>query len=127
MGLSWAAHFHSAAKGSCSDPRTGHCEMNLRTAPNPGHISNLKINLLSLLCCVDVQPVDPLELWDTPPFEPSVDRKKDMLFHGRGVSDDKGGLLQPIHVRCWLAAPPPYALTLRMHLTGGSETGVSAG
>lgn len=46
----------------------------------------------------DVQPVDPLELWDTPPFEPHVDLEKDMLFHGRGVSDDKGGLLQPIHV-----------------------------
>ena len=46
----------------------------------------------------DVQPVDPLELWDAPPFEPTVDRQKEMLFHGRGVSDDKGGLLQPIHV-----------------------------
>ena len=51
------------------------------------------------VCHADVQPVDPLQLWDTPPFEPTVDRKKDMLFRGRGVSDDKGGLMQPIHVR----------------------------
>lgn len=50
------------------------------------------------MCHADVQPVDPLDLWDTPPFEPTVDRKKDKLFRGRGVSDDKGGLLQPIHV-----------------------------
>ena len=35
----------------------------------------------------DVQPVDPLDLWDTPPFEPTV--KGDLLF-GRGTSDDKG-------------------------------------
>ena len=55
----------------------------------------------------DVQPVDPLELWDTPPFEPEVDRKDKMLFHGRGVSDDKGGLLQPIHVG---SSPPSLGI-----------------
>lgn len=65
-----------------------------------------------------MQPVDPLELWDTPPFEPIVDRKDKMLFHGRGVSDDKGGLLQPIHVGSYLLpwvfqhpVGPSYALT----------------
>jgi acetylornithine deacetylase/succinyl-diaminopimelate desuccinylase-like protein len=35
----------------------------------------------------DVQPVDPLELWDTPPFEPTVRNEK--LF-ARGATDDKG-------------------------------------
>lgn len=35
----------------------------------------------------DVQPVDPLDLWHTPPFEPAV--KEDFLY-GRGASDDKG-------------------------------------
>lgn len=43
----------------------------------------------------DVQPVDPLNLWNSPPFEPYV---QGGYFHGRGVDDDKGGLLQPIHV-----------------------------
>ncbi len=49
---------------------------------------------------VDVQPVDPLELWTTPPFEPTLQRKGkgQGFFSGRGVSDDKGGLLQPIQV-----------------------------
>lgn len=42
----------------------------------------------------DVQPADPLHLWHTPPFEPLL---KDGYFYGRGVDDDKGGLLQPIH------------------------------
>ena len=37
----------------------------------------------------DVQPVDPLDEWDTPPFEPSV-RGNDL--YGRGASDDKGQL-----------------------------------
>jgi acetylornithine deacetylase/succinyl-diaminopimelate desuccinylase-like protein len=35
----------------------------------------------------DVQPVDPLELWDNPPFEPVI---KDGIIYARGSSDDKG-------------------------------------
>jgi acetylornithine deacetylase/succinyl-diaminopimelate desuccinylase-like protein len=35
----------------------------------------------------DVQPPEPLELWDTPPFEPNL---KDGKLFARGVGDDKG-------------------------------------
>jgi acetylornithine deacetylase/succinyl-diaminopimelate desuccinylase-like protein len=37
----------------------------------------------------DVQPVDPLELWDSPPFEPVI---KGTKIYGRGTCDDKGQL-----------------------------------
>lgn len=41
----------------------------------------------------DVQPVDPVELWISPPFEPTV---ADNRVRARGASDDKGNMLPPI-------------------------------
>ena len=42
----------------------------------------------------DVQPVEPLELWDSPPFEPTV---RDRKIFARGSVDDKGQLF--LHVK----------------------------
>ncbi|MGH2523641.1 MAG: M20/M25/M40 family metallo-hydrolase, partial [Anaerolineales bacterium] len=43
----------------------------------------------------DVQPPEPLELWDSPPFQPTL---RDGVLYARGVSDDKG------HIQCRLSA-----------------------
>ena len=50
----------------------------------------------------DVQPVDPLELWRTDPFDPTIDGD---LLRARGASDDKGQLLfHLLGLRAHLAA-----------------------
>ncbi|MCY4290825.1 MAG: dipeptidase [Roseovarius sp.] len=42
----------------------------------------------------DVQPVDPLEQWHTPPFEPCLqETSQGQVIRGRGSSDDKGQLM----------------------------------
>jgi len=43
----------------------------------------------------DVQPPDPIERWQNPPFSPTV---RDGRLYARGVSDDKGPMLIPIAV-----------------------------
>ena len=44
----------------------------------------------------DVQPVEPLDLWDSPPFEPEV---RDGKIYARGADDDKGQLF--MHVKAF--------------------------
>ncbi|MDK1383884.1 M20/M25/M40 family metallo-hydrolase [Sinorhizobium sp. 8-89] len=43
----------------------------------------------------DVQPVDPLNLWDAPPFEPAIKEVEPgrKIITGRGTADDKGQLM----------------------------------
>ena len=62
-------------------------------------------------CHYDVQPVDPLDLWDAPPFDPVVRAGR---FVGRGVADDKGQLvmhLSAIEAMRTARLAPPVNLT----------------
>ncbi|HEY0493578.1 MAG TPA: dipeptidase [Candidatus Dormibacteraeota bacterium] len=69
----------------------------------------------------DVQPVDPLDLWKSPPFEP---RQQDGLLFGRGSSDDKGQIAihwQAIHAL--LSTSGELPLNLKVIAEGEEEIG----
>ncbi|HEX8930335.1 MAG TPA: dipeptidase [Actinomycetota bacterium] len=69
----------------------------------------------------DVQPVDPLDLWTTPPFEPTV---RDGCLYARGASDDKGQIhFQLAAVRHLLAADGGLPVNLKFFVEGEEEAG----
>ncbi len=77
----------------------------------------------TLLCYAhyDVQPPDPLDLWESPPFEP-VQRGEDL--YARGVSDDKGQLLiQVFAVESLLKAGDSLPVNVKFFIEGEEEIG----
>ena len=75
----------------------------------------------------DVQPVDPLELWVHPPFEPTVVEGPDgPELHARGAIDDKGNVaMHLLGVRAHLAATgrETPAVTVKLLVEGEEESG----
>jgi acetylornithine deacetylase/succinyl-diaminopimelate desuccinylase-like protein len=74
-----------------------------------------------LYCHYDVQPVDPLDLWETSPFEPF---QRDGRFVGRGVADDKGQLVMHLSaLEALRAAGRAPAVNLTFVFEGEEEYG----
>ena len=69
----------------------------------------------------DVQPVDPLDLWDTPPFKPVI---RDNCLFGRGASDDKGNMLAPIvAIEAFLKTNGSLPVNVKFFYEGQEEIG----
>jgi acetylornithine deacetylase/succinyl-diaminopimelate desuccinylase-like protein len=69
----------------------------------------------------DVQPEDPVELWDSPPYEMVI---KDGQIFGRGTSDDKGELLSRIQaVEAWLKTQGELPVRIKWVVEGEEEAG----
>ena len=68
----------------------------------------------------DVQPPDPLELWESDPFEPEI--RGDYLY-GRGTVDDKGQLYMLLSAARELARAGELPVNVRFCCDGEEETG----
>lgn len=73
----------------------------------------------------DVQPIDPLELWDRDPFDPEVqDTPNGKVIRARGSSDDKGQLMTFIEAcRAWKAVTGDLPGKITIFLEGEEESG----
>jgi acetylornithine deacetylase/succinyl-diaminopimelate desuccinylase-like protein len=68
----------------------------------------------------DVQPPAPLELWESPPFEPEI---RDGYLYGRGTADDKGQLYMLLGAARELARAGELPVNVRFCCDGEEEIG----
>jgi acetylornithine deacetylase/succinyl-diaminopimelate desuccinylase-like protein len=68
----------------------------------------------------DVQPPEPLELWESPPFEPEV---RDGYVYGRGAADDKGNAYLLLKAAQELARAQALPVNVRVAFDGEEEVG----
>ena len=68
----------------------------------------------------DVQPADPLNLWDSPPFEPVV---KDEKIYARGACDDKGQVYMHIKAFETMVATDSLPCNVKFMIEGEEEIG----
>ena len=68
----------------------------------------------------DVQPVDPLNLWDSPPFEPQI---KDGNIYARGASDDKGQMFMHVKALELMIKTNSLPCNVKFMIEGEEEVG----
>jgi acetylornithine deacetylase/succinyl-diaminopimelate desuccinylase-like protein len=73
----------------------------------------------------DVQPVDPIDLWDRDPFDPAIEQTaKGKVIRGRGSSDDKGQLMTFVEAcRAWKTVHGELPCKITFFFEGEEESG----
>lgn len=68
----------------------------------------------------DVQPADPIELWDTPPFEPTI---RDGKIYARGAADDKGQFYMHVKAFEYMVQQNELSCNIKFMIEGEEEVG----
>jgi acetylornithine deacetylase/succinyl-diaminopimelate desuccinylase-like protein len=68
----------------------------------------------------DVQPVDPIDLWTSPPFQPTIREGK---VFARGATDDKGQVFAHIKAIEAMIASSPLPINIKLLIEGEEEIG----
>jgi acetylornithine deacetylase/succinyl-diaminopimelate desuccinylase-like protein len=114
----WVCDFVGKAGGRCdlvsADPQP------LVVGEIPASTRNGPVPTVLLYGHFDVQPPDPLEAWDSPPFEPEV---RDGWIYARGAADDKGNLFLLLKAAELLAREGRLPVNVRIACDGEEETG----
>ena len=97
----------------------------LKTDLNPLVIGELKASrpdapTVLIYGHYDVQSANPIDAWDSPPFEPEV---RNGRLYGRGTADDKGNFYPLLYVACELAEKNELPVHVRVLLDGEEEVG----
>src|SRR6266481_3778559 len=103
-------------------PTDGHPVVFAKTMPSESHRRKRVI----FYGHYDVQPVDPIDLWQTPPFEPRVDTLPDgrKVIVARGACDDKGQVMTFIEAcRAWKAVTGSIPVDITFIIEGEEECG----
>ncbi|MGP9811833.1 M20/M25/M40 family metallo-hydrolase [Rhodopseudomonas sp. NSM] len=128
----YAADCKAAAEHLCADIASLGFDAEVRpTAGHPAIVAKAKGNTGARPHALfyghyDVQPVDPLELWHRPPFEPAIAEHADgrKIIVARGAQDDKGQLSTFVEAcRAWKAATGELPIDLTIVIEGEEEVG----
>ncbi|WP_297702964.1 dipeptidase [uncultured Eudoraea sp.] len=74
----------------------------------------------------DVQPPDPLDLWDSPPFDPVIKKTElhpDGAIYARGASDDKGQVYMHVKALEFMVANNELPCNVKFMIEGEEEVG----
>ena len=124
----YAAHCDTAADWLVADLESIGVTVSKR--PTPGHpmvVGHVEGDGPHILFYghYDVQPVDPIELWERDPFDPAIeDTAKGPVIRGRGSSDDKGQLMTFVEAcRAWKEVHGSLPCRITFFFEGEEESG----
>jgi acetylornithine deacetylase/succinyl-diaminopimelate desuccinylase-like protein len=121
----WLAHEFAAIGFTTEIKETPGHPIVIGHYPGPEGADSVSLPHVLFYGHYDVQPADPLELWDSPPFEPQlVDVPEGLRIVARGAVDDKGQVVAFLCAcRAWYLTIGSLPIRITLLLEGEEEVG----